>query len=292
MKLITLMPMKFITKITLDHQINPIQNFIEGLNRHGHKNIEVYNLEQFRKGYAKGKQYDVGFCWGGRNFHELSKICQNTLMIENSYLNNVQSKKGKVWLSHGWNGLNGRADFCNENSPNDRWNKYFNDGRLLDYSDGDYILIPLQIKNDMSIQGRGFQYQTIVNEIKKFTNLPIKIKQHPTADDQWAKILGKNISYINRFMPIKDAIKGAKVVVTINSNAGVDAVLAGKPVVALDEGSMVYDIASHDFSKLLVPNWPDRTQWCNDIAYAQWKPDEVIAGEAWEHLKQKLFTNA
>ena len=90
-------------------------------------------------------------------------------MIENSYLNNVQSKKGKVWLSHGWNGLNGRADFCNENSPNDRWNKHFNDGRLLDYSDGDYILIPLQIKNDMSIQGRGFQYQTIVNEIRNPT---------------------------------------------------------------------------------------------------------------------------
>jgi hypothetical protein len=223
---------------------------------------------------------------------ELQKIVENVVIIENSYLNNIQSQKGKVWMSYGWNGLNGRADFCNQHSLNDRWNKHFNDGRLLDYSDGDYILIPLQIKNDMSIAGRGFQYQTIVNEIRKFTNLPIKIKQHPTADDQWEKILGKNISYINRFMPIKDAIKGAKVVVTINSNAGVDAVLAGKPVVALDKGSMVYDIASHDFSKLLVPNWPDRTQWCNDIAYAQWKPDEVIAGEAWEHLKQKLFTNA
>jgi hypothetical protein len=284
--------MRFLARHTLNHQIDPVKNFYEGLKKHGHNNINVYNLKDFQQGKHKGKKYDIGFCWGTRNMIELQKIVENVVIIENSYLNNIQSQKGKVWMSYGWNGLNGRADFCNQHSLNDRWNKHFNDGRLLDYSDGDYILIPLQIKNDMSIAGRGFQYQTIVNEIRKFTNLPIKIKQHPTADDQWGKILGKNISYINRFMPIKDAIKGAKVVVTINSNAGVDAVLAGKPVVALDKGSMVYDIASHDFSKLLVPNWPDRTQWCNDIAYAQWKPDEVIAGEAWEHLKQKLFTNA
>ena len=281
----------FIAKTTLDHQINPVRNFIEGLKRHGHKNIEVYSLKQFQEGCVRGKRYDVAFCWGFRNFHELSKIAKNTVVIENSYLNNVQSKKGKVWLSHGWNGLNGRADFCNQNSSNDRWDKHFNDGRLLDYSDGDYILIPLQIKNDSSIYGRGFSYQEIVNEIRKFTDLPIKIKQHPTADDGWPRVRGKNISYLNRFMPIQHAIKGAKVVVTINSNAGVDAVLAGKPVVTLDKGSMVYDITKHDFTKLLVPNWPDRTQWCNNIAYAQWRPEEVIKGEAWEHLKQKLCTN-
>ena len=288
--------MKFLAKCTLAHHADPVKNFVKGLQKHGHKNIEVYNLEQFKRGYAgysteaNKNKYDVGFCWGSRNFRELLKICKDVIIIENSYLDNVQSKE-KFWMSFGWNGLNGRADFCNQNSPNDRWNKHFNDGRLLDYTDGDYILIPLQIKNDASIIGRGFSYQEIVDEIRKFTDLPIKIKQHPTASDGWPRIRGENVSYVQRFMPIQDAIKGAKVVVTINSNAGVDAVLAGKPVVALDEGSMVYDIAEHDFAKLLVPTWPDRTQWCNNIAYAQWKPDEVASGETWEHLKQKLCTN-
>ena len=277
--------MKFIARCTLNHHTNPIKNFVKGLQKHGHADIDVYTLER-----DIGKQYDVAFCWGSRNFYGLSKIAKNVIVIENSYLNNVQSKE-KFWLSFGWNGLNGRADFCNQNSPNDRWNKHFNDGRLLDYSDGNYIFIPLQIKNDASIYGRGFSYQTIVDSIRKFTDLPIKIKQHPTANDGWPRIHGKDISYVERFMPIEDAVKGAKVVVTINSNAGVDAVLAGKPVVALDKGSMVYDIAAHDFTDLNVLKCPDRTQWCNNIAYAQWKPNEVASGETWEHLKQKLFTN-
>lgn len=278
--------MKFVTRCTLTHHTNPIKNFVKGLKKHGHTDIDVYTLEQC----DIGKQYDVAFCWGSRNFYGLSKIAKNVIVIENSYLNNVQSKE-KFWLSFGWNGLNGRADFCNQNSSNDRWNKHFNDGRLLDYSDGDYILIPLQIKNDASIYGKGFSYQTIVDSIRKFTDLPIKLKQHPTANDGWPRVRGENVSYVQRFMPIEDAIKGAKVVVTINSNAGVDAVLAGKPVVALDKGSMVYDIAAKDFTNLNVPKWPDRTQWCNNIAYAQWKPDEVASGETWDHLKQKLFTN-
>lgn len=284
--------MKVLAKISLSHHNEPVQNFCEGLRKHAHTNIDIFDISDFKQGKHLNTKYDIAVCWGTRNMLELKKIVENVVIIENSYLNNVQSKTGKVWMSYGWNDLNGRADFCNQNSSNDRWKKHFNDGRLLDYSDGDYILIPLQIKNDMSIAGRGFNYQIIVDEIRKYTDLPIRIKQHPTASDGWPKINGKDIRYLDRFMPIEEAIKGAKVVVTINSNAGVDAVLAGKPVVALDVGSMVYDIAAHDFTKLLVPNWPDRTQWCNNIAYAQWKPKEVIAGETWEHLKQKLFTNS
>ncbi len=271
----------------LQHARNPVRNFCEGLKRHGITNIHYAKKNELRT--INLDEYDVIVHWSVRGMaQELIKKNRNVLILENAYLNNVQGPT-KEWVSAGWNGLNGRADFCNQNMPDDRWKKHFDDGRLLDYSDGDYILVPLQIKSDMSIAGRGFNYQYIVKEIRKFTDLPIKIKQHPTADDNWSRIVGKDISYVKRFMPIKDAIKGAKVVVTINSNTGVDAVLAGKPVVALDKGSMVYDIAARDFTNLHVPKFPDRTQWCNNIAYAQWKPNELHAGEAWETLKQSCL---
>ena len=280
--------MKILGHGNLEHAQNPVRNFCEGARKHG---CSVSYTKKHQIQHADLSQFDVIVHWSVRAYAQrLLKERRDVIILENAYLNNVQSSM-KEWVSAGWNGLNGRADFLNQNMPDDRWKKHFNDGRLLDYSDGDYILIPLQIKTDMSIAGKGFDYQTIVDEIRKFTDLPIKIKQHPTAEDNWPKILGKDISYVNRFMPIKDAIKGAKVVVTINSNAGVDAVLAGKPVVALDKGSMVYDIAAKDFTNLNVPKWPDRTQWCNNIAYAQWHPDELRAGEGWNHLKQKLFTN-
>ena len=89
-------------------------------------------------------------------------------------------------------------------------------------------------------------------------------------------------------MPIEKAISKAKVVVTINSNAGVDAALAGKPVISLDRGSMVWDISEHDFKNINNPKFNNRTQWCNDIAYAQWHPSELESGEAWNHLKGKV----
>ena len=282
--------MKILGYGSLEHARNPVRNFCEGLKRHGITDIRYAKRNELTK--IDLDDYDVIVHWSVRGMaQKMLKEKRNVIILENAFLNNIQGPT-KYWVSAGWNGLNGRADFCNQNMPDDRWKKHFDDGRLLDYSDGDYILIPLQIKTDMSIAGRGYNYQVIVDRIRVFSDLPIKIKQHPTADDQWPKILGKGVTYLNRFMPITEAVKGAKVVVTINSNAGVDAVLAGKPVVALDEGSMVYDIAANDFTNLHVPKWPDRTQWCNNIAYAQWKPDEMHDGEAWEILKQKLFTTA
>ena len=283
---------KVIGIATLGHQVKYVKSMIDAITKEGHActyrqsrmpNL-VYDLKNEKQNY-----YDFAICWGMANFTRIHQhnITKNVLIIENSYLNNVQTKN-KEWVSIGWNNLNGRANFCNKNSPSDRWNKHFNDGRMLDYSDGEYILIPLQIKGDASIRGRGFSYQKIVDEIRELTDLPIKIKQHPTAFDGWDTIKGDNVSYIDKAMPIKKALQNAKVVVTINSNTGVDAVIAGKPVIALDKGSMVYDISAHNYERINLPDWPDRTQWGYDISYAQWHPSEIENGEAWAHIKKGI----
>jgi hypothetical protein len=86
---------------------------------------------------------------------------------------------------------------------------------------------------------------------------------------------------------IEEAVRGAAVTVTINSNSGVDSVIAGTPVVNFDHGSMVWDLAMKDLTQLNNPPTPDRSQWAADLAYAQWLPEEISAGHAWEHLKQR-----
>ena len=208
--------MKILGYGNLEHARNPVRNFCEGLKRHGITDIRYAKKNELTK--INLDDYDVIVHWSVRGMaQKMLKEKRNVVILENAFLNNIQGPT-KYWVSAGWNGLNGRADFCNQNMPDDRWKKHFDDGRLLDYSDGDYILIPLQIKTDMSIAGRGYNYQAIVDRIRVFSDLPIKIKQHPTADDQWPKILGKGVTYLNRFMPITEAVKGAKVVVTINSN--------------------------------------------------------------------------
>lgn len=278
--------MKVLVKPQLSHHINPLQSFVDGLKKH---NISVDVFDKHST--SNFDKYDFAVAWGLRNCLNIQELgVKNVVVIENAYLNNIQGPD-KEWVSIGWNGLNGRADFCNNNSPEDRWKKHFNDGRLLDYSDGDYIFIPLQIKGDQSLRyvDKKITYQKICEEIRKYTDLPIIIKDHPTRESSQTKVVGINdLRYIDRKIPIEKAIKNAKVVVTINSNAGVDAIIGGKPVINLDHGSMVWDIAEHDFTRINLPYWPDRTQWCNNIAYAQWHPNEIINGEAWEHLKKKF----
>ena len=279
--------MRIICKSKHLHHHKAINAFTHGLEKSDKVDIRYYDHGNLPTG-----KYDFAICWGVRAMEKLKAYTKtkNCLVFENAYLNNVQSVE-KEWVSLGWNGLNGRADFCNKNSPADRWKKHFDDGRLKEYTDGDYILIPLQINGDQSLKylGWGVNYQSICESIRKHTDLPILIRDHPTRPNTQPKIEGvNNVKYADFRLPIQTAIAGAKCVVTINSNAGVDAALAGKPVISIDKGSMVWNISDHDFKSINSPKFHDRTQWCNDTAYAQWHPSELKSGEAWEHLK-KLY---
>jgi len=73
-------------------------------------------------------------------------------------------------------------------------------------------------------------------------------------------------------------------VVTFNSNSGVEALLQGVPVLAFDEGSMVWSLCNRSLSDIESPSLPDRAQWLNDLSYAQWTLAEMKEGLAWKHL--------
>jgi hypothetical protein len=63
--------------------------------------------------------------------------------------------------------------------------------------------------------------------------------------------------------------------------------IAGVPFFAFDRGSVVFDLANHDLSRIENPAFPEeplRMQKLFDIAYAQWNPDEIESGEFWKHL--------
>jgi hypothetical protein len=81
--------------------------------------------------------------------------------------------------------------------------------------------------------------------------------------------------------PLIEAFEQAAIAVTFSSNTGVDALIAGVPVYAEDEGSMAYSVASHRVGQTL---FPDRRQWAHNLAYCQWTQDEYRNGVAIEHL--------
>jgi len=175
--------------------------------------------------------------------------------------------------SAGWNGLNGRADFRNADSPADRW-KLHGPGLSEWQPPGEYALIMGQCAGDMSHAHADINkwYERMIKQWSAI--MPVAFRDHPKGGKYRCDIPKLN-------GPFSEAIKQAAVVVTFNSNAGVDALIAGVPVYAEDEGSMAYNTASHTVGQTL---FPDRRQWAHDLAYCQWTPDEYRSGLAIEHL--------
>ena len=81
---------------------------------------------------------------------------------------------------------------------------------------------------------------------------------------------------------IEDDLAGAGLAVTLNSNAGVLAVLYGTATVTCDAGAMAWDVSAHDFDSIVQP---DREAWAARVAYSQWLLEEIADGTGWDLVR-------
>lgn len=85
-----------------------------------------------------------------------------------------------------------------------------------------------------------------------------------------------------------EAIRGAWCVVCMTGNIGVDCIVEGVPVIAEGgPGSVYYSHALEEIEAIQPMSPEARIEALSDIAYWQWKPEEIAKGEFWEHLKQE-----
>lgn len=210
----------------------------------------------------------------------------DTLILETGYINRGDGANNHYAL--GWNGLNGRANFKNRGSSDKRAKKL--GVEMKPWKDGDYVLLCGQVPWDASVDFTDHRawLEEAAHNIRALTGREIVFRPHPKGD--LPPIDGCRYSK----GPIEQDLLNAHCVVTFNSNTGVDAVLAGVPVFAFDKGSMVYQVANKNWLKIERPEKPDRSQWLNDICYAQWTPEEMMSGEAWKHhygLQPLMYEN-
>jgi len=230
---------------------------------------------------------DLAVMWGITHFprviQQQKQNNKNYLVWEAGYI--LDRDK---WKSLGYNGLNGYANFCNKNSPPDRWEQYFSHLIKPWKESGDYILLTGQVNGDASLRPVHGQvdYQGIVDNLKEYTTLPIHYRKHPHPSKPTAPC-PKNA--IPSRGTLEEALSGAKCVVTFNSNTCVDAILNGVPCIVLDRGAMAWDVCGHSLSQVNDPPKPSRQQWCYDMAYTQWTMEEIESGETWEHLKKYKY---
>jgi hypothetical protein len=247
--------------------------FAEGLARHGVAHF-LAELGMCRR------DCDVAVCWGARSAERLAH--RPYVLLENGYL----GKEGAdPYRSVGINGLGGRADYGNRGMPPDRWRALGIEVAPWRAGDG-CVIVCGQVLTDRSHTpwvDITTWYRRTVEVVARLGRGPVLFRPHPRcrASAETPPVPGVPISCL----PLAEDLARARCLVTFNSTVGVDAAVAGVPLIACDEGSMAYAVAGHDPAEAGDPPRPDRTQWGYDLAYAQWRQVEIAAGEAWAHLE-------
>lgn len=244
-----------------------------GLRRHGH----VVTVQDHLRNLEK-----VVVIWGwGRGKH-LRAAGHEVLVMERGYLGDRFN-----WYSLGWNGLNGFAEF----PPYPHYGGGARFGRehgaLLRpwRHDGDYVLLLGQVPGDAALRGEDLLpwYSKAALRAHNAYELPVKFRGHPEAIKRGYK-----------FQPgytepsegtLDEALARAFVAITYNSNSAVDAVLAGVPTVAVDQGSMAWPVAAHHIGEL---RRPDRTDWAARLAWKQWRLEEIARGVPFQVLPRSI----
>ena len=222
---------------------------------------------------------DLLLCWGWRWQREIKTHIANggrVCVLECGYLgDNLE------WASASMGGrFKGHGMFPKAQDRGARFDKFF-DLKPWSHSDG-FTLILGQMPDHISLARVNGD---LAEWYEAAAQMPDAVfRPHPRAPGTayppgTRTIIGRReIGY-----SLARSLAGARVAVTFNSNAGVDAVLAGVPTIATDPGSMAWPVAAHSLSAPLVR--PNRAKWAARLAWCQWTMDEMKSGAAWDALK-------
>ena len=195
------------------------------------------------------------------------------LVVESAFC-----RRGEYWAI-GWGGLAGRADFRADDVPNDRWKAIGIDVKPWQHRPGP-IVVCGQLPRDTSVQST--DHPKWCREAVAYymaQGREVWFRPHPRCED--SDIYGVDGVRFDTG-DLAATLDQAQAFVTYNSTSGVDAVLAGIPVVACDRGSRAWDMASHSFEADLKR--PIRARWLAGLGYSQWTAEEMRAGLPWQHL--------
>ena len=260
-----------------------LRAFFEGIKKK-HDNATIALLDS----YDESNKPDLAVVFGvekkavpdsqrrGRVIRLQQQLGQHkVIVLEKGYI------KRDIYYAAGFDGLNGRADFKNQNSPSDR-------AELLDITlkpwkeSGNHIVICGQVPWDAAVQHTDHIHWILstIASVRAISNRPIIFRGHPLARQAYPQF---PVDAYSRAAQIEDDLKDAYCVITFNSNSAVEAAIKGVPAIYCDEGSMAKKVGNK-LENLNNLACADRTQWLNNISYSQWSIEEMARGLAFAHL--------
>lgn len=202
------------------------------------------------------------------------------------------------------------GNFLSENSPSDRWemlvkkfNVKYEPWRKSDPSDP--IIFVMQPKDNWSMNELDpiDWFKGVYEKLRPITNRKFIVRPHPNnvsnilerekelpsdVEIQYTKkhFVGDEKKYY-RFH-FQDVITNCHAVVTHNSTASVDSCVRGIPTFVTSNLALSWPVANKDLTKIESPDYPDRTQWVNDLGYKLWSIKEIRDGTVYKRFKSKL----
>lgn len=223
--------------------------------------------------------------------------------------NMVQPPNPVAYHRYSWTSyFQDEGNYCNTNSPPDRWLR-IKDEQNIEIKPwrkrGKYILVILQRPGDSSLKNlieqhtsyEGFVKYTL-DEIKKYTRKPIRVRMHPLRQEQQLEILKNFDVDISDNTHGSELLEGgdglyadfadAHAVVGFNSNALTESICEGIPTFSMCPSSMAWQCSNKTLKLLEQPMTFSRQQWLNNLGYCQWREDEIAKGDPWFHLIKAL----
>lgn len=126
----------------------------------------------------------------------------------------------------------------------------------------------------------------IIDHLKPLTDRPIIYRPKPSYE----KAHPVEGSEFDRSDNLADRLRKSWVVITRGSNACFDALMHGIPSIVLGTAIMkpISSTALSDIENPRLATDDEKRRFLNDLAYCQWKPEELVKGEAWEWISRKL----
>ena len=273
-----------------------IHTLSQGIRRHGDTNVTVLALQDFDAGQIAG----VDTVFVARTLR-LTKTVMDTCRDEG--INFVYYDKG--YIHRGWKTINTRVyyRFSINNfqpldyfqripRPPDRWEEL--NCKLRPRQSGKHIIFAGYSHKfadfyDIPLTEYAAHATNIIQVLQGLTQKPIIYRARVTQTDYSSPIHNTTLSYGRR--KIREELREAHALVTFSSNAAVDALMEGVPVFVLGPG-IARPLSNPSLETLERPFFPsdkERFQFFCDLAYCQWRMDEMENGEVWEHLKSVLY---
>ena len=221
-------------------------------------------------------------------------ICIETPLIGRGPVSDILEDD---WYRIGVNGfLADTGNFNNVDRPSDRWemiSKQLKVNFKAWKKEGEYIVVALQLPGDASLRGTPIDKWAadVVAELRKHTNMHIVVRtpQLPREYDAYQIKRITDVGGVSIQQGTKDnlipTLDRAYATVTFSSGFGIDSVINGVPTIAMDPGSFAYELGNNKIENINNLKYPDRQQWLNNLAYAQWSGEEIKEGLPWKHLK-------